>query len=54
LLSASFGKSQGQPGFDARADLDGNGVVDIADFSLLSANMGRAGPLQVTDASGQR
>jgi hypothetical protein len=43
LLSASFGLSQGQTGFDPRADLDANNIVDIIDFSLLSSSFG-SGP----------
>jgi len=46
-LGASFYRSQGQAGFDPRADLTGNGVVDILDFSLLSANFARSGPVAV-------
>src|SRR6266545_3994415 len=47
LLSASFGKTQGQPGFNARGDLDATNAVDILDFSLLSSNFGRTGPVAV-------
>jgi len=46
-VSASYGRSQGQPGFDRRADLNASNVVDLSDFSLLSANFGRVGPLAV-------
>lgn len=32
---ASFNKKTGDAGFNARADLDGNGAVTSADFGLL-------------------
>jgi peptide/nickel transport system substrate-binding protein len=32
LLAAAYGKSSGATGFDARADFDRNGVINIADF----------------------
>lgn len=32
---ASYNKKTGDAGFNARADLDGNGSVTAADFSLL-------------------
>lgn len=43
LLAASFGKSQGQAGYDARADFNGDNVVNLIDFSLLASNFGTAG-----------
>jgi len=36
LVRASFGKRLGQPGFDPRADLNRNGVVDVNDLALVS------------------
>ena len=45
ILRASFGLSEGQTGYDARADLNANGTVDILDFSLLRTNFGLAGPV---------
>ena len=45
LLAAAFGKSQGQPGFDPRADFDEDDVVNAADLTLLRANLGRRGDL---------
>lgn len=35
VLLTTFGKSPGQAGYDARADLSGNGTIDILDFSIL-------------------
>lgn len=36
LAKASFFKRAGQPGFDARADVNGDGVVDIKDWTLMT------------------
>jgi hypothetical protein len=44
ILSNSFGKTQGQSGYDARANLNNDGGVDILDFQILSNNFGRTGP----------
>jgi hypothetical protein len=33
IVRASFGKHTGQPGFDSRADLNADGVVDIRDLA---------------------
>jgi len=35
VMFASFGKTRGEPGFDPRADLDGDGAVTSTDFGLL-------------------
>ena len=43
LLKGTFGKSQGQPGYDDRADFNGDQVVNASDFSLQRANFGIAG-----------
>ena len=43
LLKATFSKSIGQPGYDDRADFDGNQVVNAPDFTLLKSNFGIAG-----------
>ena len=36
LAKTSFFKRAGQPGFDARADVTGDGVVDIKDWTLIT------------------
>jgi hypothetical protein len=41
LLKASYGKSQGHPGYNAEADFDCNLVVDMYDFFTLKKNYGR-------------
>jgi len=43
ILKNSFGKADGDEGYDARAELTGDGVVNIRDFSLLRGNFGIAG-----------
>lgn len=39
IVRASFGKSTGQPGFDARADINNDGVVNIRDLSYVSQRL---------------
>jgi hypothetical protein len=48
ILRTAFGKSQGQPGYDSRADFNQDGAVNAPDFSLLRTNFGRCGDIQVT------
>ena len=36
IAKASFGKRRGQPGFDARADTNVDGVVDIKDWTYIT------------------
>jgi hypothetical protein len=43
LLADSFGKSQGQTGFNPNADLNGDNAVNITDLGLLADNFGRQG-----------
>lgn len=38
LLTASFGLSSGDPGFNSDADLNNDGVVDVRDLALIGAN----------------
>jgi hypothetical protein len=42
-LQAGFGLLEGQPGFNADADFNGDGVVDVLDFSILARSFGRRG-----------
>ncbi len=37
----SYGKSAGSPGFDPRADIDHDGVVDILDMAIVAAEFGQ-------------
>ena len=39
IVKASFGKRTGQVGFDVRADLNRNGIVDINDLALVSRTL---------------
>jgi hypothetical protein len=51
MLRASFGRSVGEPNYDARADWSGDQVVSAVDFSLLRANFGMGGaPPMAPDA----
>jgi hypothetical protein len=43
LLRQAFSSTAGTGGFDARADLNRDGIVDVLDFSLLALNAGRGG-----------
>jgi hypothetical protein len=43
LLSATFGKTAGESGYDDRADFTGDRIVSSADFILLKINFSRAG-----------
>lgn len=36
ITKASFNRRQGQPGFDERADFNGDGAVDIKDWTLMT------------------
>lgn len=46
LQQPSFGRRAGQPGYEARADLDKDGIVTILDFSLLAVSNTLTGPVQ--------
>lgn len=39
IVRAAFGKKTGQPGFDLRADIDLNGLVEIRDLSYVSQRL---------------
>jgi hypothetical protein len=41
-FKASFGKTSGSPGYDARTDMDCDGTVGILDFGLFKAEFGGA------------
>lgn len=41
IVRAAFGKREGQAGFDARADLNRDRVIDIHDLALVSRNLSR-------------
>ena len=43
ILKNSFGKAQGDPGYDDRADFNGDHIVNIQDFNLLKGNFGTGG-----------
>jgi len=39
IVKASFGLRSGQPGFDSRADVNKDGVVDVRDFSFVAQRL---------------
>jgi hypothetical protein len=39
IVKASFGKKVGQPGFDPRADVNGDGVVNVLDLSFVARQL---------------
>ncbi len=39
IVKAAFGTKAGQSAFDARADLNGDGVVNVVDLSLVAQNL---------------
>lgn len=43
ILRLTFGRSQGDPDYDPRADFNGDTIVDITDFGLLRGNFGQSG-----------
>jgi len=47
IYALASGKSSGQYGFDARADFNGDDVVDSTDLALLQSNFGKAGDIVV-------
>lgn len=43
IMSASFGKAEGDAGYDSRADLDGDLEINLGDAAIISARFGQAG-----------
>jgi hypothetical protein len=39
IVKASFGKKTGQPGFDPRADVNGDGIVNVSDLATVSRQL---------------
>jgi hypothetical protein len=39
VVKASYGRRTGMPGFDPRADIDGDGVVDVRDLARVSQSL---------------
>jgi hypothetical protein len=42
-LSTAYNTSQGIAGYNAAADFNNDGVIDLLDFSLLSTNYNQTG-----------
>ena len=47
MLRGAFGKTAGQPLYDARTDISGDGVVNVVDFTLLRNNFGLSGAMPI-------
>src|SRR5205085_8465918 len=43
ILKNTFGKQNGDPGYDDRADFTGDQVVSVLDFNLMRLNFGTSG-----------
>ncbi|MDW8104484.1 MAG: dockerin type I domain-containing protein [Armatimonadota bacterium] len=43
VLLSSFGKSEGEVGFEPTADFDGDGEVNLSDFGILVRQLGQVG-----------
>jgi hypothetical protein len=39
IVKASFGKKRGQTGFDARADMNNDGIADVRDLAIVSRQL---------------
>jgi hypothetical protein len=53
ILAGTFGKCEGDNGYDERADEGGDGCVNILDFSLLASNFGQAGDMAAETRTSQ-
>jgi len=42
ILKGTFGKSVGQPGYDARADFNSDGAIGSVDFASQKSNFGQS------------
>jgi hypothetical protein len=43
ILKGTFGKTQGDPGYDGRGDFTGDNTVSVTDFNLLKGTFGQSG-----------
>ena len=48
ILSVAYMKTEGEPGYDARADFDRNGIINISDFGLLAVNYMETSPIDIS------
>ncbi|MDH5781611.1 MAG: hypothetical protein OEZ07_03460 [Dehalococcoidia bacterium] len=48
ILAVSFMKSEGEDGYDVRADFDRNGIINISDFGMLAVNFMKSSPILVS------
>ena len=47
-VKVTYGKSLGDPGYDARADFTGDNQVNVVDFNLSKVNFGQCGAAPIT------
>src|SRR5207302_9374872 len=47
ILKGTFGKGIGDPGYDARADFNGDSAITATDFTILKGNFGTCGAAPV-------
>jgi hypothetical protein len=43
ILAAAYGTMEGDPGYDPRADITADGMVNLKDFSPIASNFGKVG-----------
>jgi hypothetical protein len=48
ILAVSYMCTDGEPGYDARADFDLNGIINISDFGLLAVNYMEMSPVDIS------
>lgn len=48
ILAVPFTKTEGEPAYDARANFDRNGIMNISDFGLLAVNYTETSPIDVS------
>jgi len=47
VVHSTYAKALGQPGYDARADFNGDDIVSIVDFNLMRNNFGTCGAMPI-------
>ncbi len=54
IMRNTFGRSVGDPGYDARADFTGDNTVNVPDFNLLKINYGLCGAPPIRPGARQK
>jgi len=42
MVGSTFGSNLGQPKYNPKADLNGDGTIDIVDLAIVGASFGQA------------